>query len=368
MNSPMLSSRCRTFQQACFYVLIFIILFNPLKSVVAYECPESDVSQYVKFYLYSSSIPDRIELFPNITDLMDPAGPALNASTQTKLITHGFQESPGYCNSTSFIIEAFKQFTDFNVILVDWSALSGRQTTDYPLVVACVRSTIAKHVGTFVNSLVEGGVAAQDVHLIGHSLGAQLIGIATEYIEFNVSRVTALDPAGPFFDHIASPAEKLDRDDAIVVDVLHTNSLLLGSEGPDGTVDFYMNGGTAQPKCGNQTQSDEPGKVALSSWHTLTSIIGSLLQNALSIALTTSGCDHHRSYQIFARSIDPQHQFLSYRCESVEDARSHSCHGDVGYAGYYLRDTEPGIYYTNTIGYSFKNLDQKISIILGESG
>ncbi|KAL1451058.1 hypothetical protein WDU94_003352, partial [Cyamophila willieti] len=52
---------------------------------------------------YSSKIQDRFELLPNNLINLNQSG--LNPGTKTKLITHGFNESPGYCNSTSTIIK-----------------------------------------------------------------------------------------------------------------------------------------------------------------------------------------------------------------------------------------------------------------------
>ncbi|KAI5695177.1 hypothetical protein M8J75_012253 [Diaphorina citri] len=248
-----------------FYSIAVVSVIRCVGGVGGYECQKADVSKTVRFYLYASYIPDREELIPNNVTNLDRSG--FNRRTLTKFITHGFQENPGFSNSTRFIIDAFKEHTSFNIILIDWSALSGRSATDYPLVVSCVRSTIAPHVAAFVNYLVRRGVDSGDVHLIGHSLGGQLMGVASQYMDFKVPRITALDPAGPFFDHVATKSEKLDKDDALVVDVIHTNSLLLGTEGPDGTIDFYVNGGTAQPKCSNQSLPVPGDNVVLNTWN-----------------------------------------------------------------------------------------------------
>lgn len=43
--------------------------------------------------------------------------------------------------------------------------------------------------------------------------------------------------------------KKLDKDDAVFVDVLHTNALEKGKLEACGDVDFYANGGIMQPGC-----------------------------------------------------------------------------------------------------------------------
>ena len=68
--------------------------------------------------------------------------------------------------------------------------------------------------------------------MIGHSLGAHLIGYCGQYLQdvFNhtLGRVTALDPAGPFFQD-DDPLHRLDTGDAQFIDVIHTdNTPVLG--------------------------------------------------------------------------------------------------------------------------------------------
>lgn len=66
------------------------------------------------------------------------------------------------------------------------------------------------------------GLDLSQVHLIGHSLGAQVAGYAGRKLEGKVGRITGLDPAGPMFEHLP-PSVRLDPTDAQFVDVIHTN-------------------------------------------------------------------------------------------------------------------------------------------------
>ncbi|KAI1283827.1 Pancreatic lipase-related protein 2 [Halotydeus destructor] len=95
------------------------------------------------------------------------------------------------------------------------------------------------------------------VHLIGFSLGAQVVGMAGRkavmaYSLAKVGRITGLDPAGPRFEDFTG---HLNRDDAHFVDIIHTNAgnswftLKMGMSKSVGHVDFYPNGGSKQPGC-----------------------------------------------------------------------------------------------------------------------
>lgn len=61
---------------------------------------------------------------------------------------------------------------------------------------------------------------------------------------------TGLDPALPFFATL-KPDWKLDSTDAEFVDIIHTNSGIYGKVEATGHTDFYVNGGTFQPRCAN---------------------------------------------------------------------------------------------------------------------
>lgn len=73
------------------------------------------------------------------------------------------------------------------------------------------------------------------LHLIGHSLGAHICGMAAKELKerrnrWMVQRITGLDPAQPCFRN-ADPSVHLHKNDAPFVDVIHTNGRLLLSLG-----------------------------------------------------------------------------------------------------------------------------------------
>lgn len=88
--------------------------------------------------------------------------------------------------------------------------------------------------------------------LIGHSLGGQIAGFVGKRI-FNetgekLKRIIALDPAGPLFD--TRPSDKrLNKTDADIVEVIHSDGGTFGFLKACGTIDFFPNGGSSQPGC-----------------------------------------------------------------------------------------------------------------------
>lgn len=92
------------------------------------------------------------------------------------------------------------------------------------------------------------------IDVVGHSLGSHLagfVGKATkELTSKKIGRITALDPAGPSFEHPQMPIDmRLNREDADFVDVIHTDIQYYGFTAPLGHVDFYPNFGKEQPGC-----------------------------------------------------------------------------------------------------------------------
>ena len=90
-------------------------------------------------------------------------------------------------------------------------------------------------VETYFKALYEAGAGTTGrVHLIGHSLGAHVVGFLGKAVQElglpKLARITGLDPAQPAFD-LAGPAGRLDKGDAEFVDVVHTNSGMLWEVG-----------------------------------------------------------------------------------------------------------------------------------------
>lgn len=68
-----------------------------------------------------------------------------------------------------------------------------------------------------------------------------------------INTIIGLDPAGPLFT-VGNPGGRLDAADAVYVEAIHTNGpsfSIVGSGigAPIAHVDFFPNGGQAQPGC-----------------------------------------------------------------------------------------------------------------------
>lgn len=169
----------------------------------------------------------------------------------TKIAIHGFQDS----RLLRYWLEMQNILLDMNVnvIMVDWSKAAGN--LDYDQARADTR-VVGVQVARLVERLTnETGVTLDSVHLIGHSLGAHTAGYAGEALAGKVGRITGLDPAGPEFGGSLTGTEcKLDRTDAMFVDVIHTDGEIIIAGGFGlmdelGHQDFYPNGGYSQPGC-----------------------------------------------------------------------------------------------------------------------
>lgn len=98
-----------------------------------------------------------------------------------------------------------------------------------------------------------------------------------------------MDPAGPLW---GSRSERVIPTDGRYVEIIHTNTGLLGYTDPCGDADFYPNGGTGMPGC------------------------------------LLNSCDHSRSYEYMAASVKYNH-FPSNECATLREATRNRCTGDL---------------------------------------
>lgn len=120
----------------------------------------------------------------------------------------------------------------YNVIVVDWH--KGGQLVNY-LQAAGNTRVVGKMIAYFILQLQKAtGVKTDSFHLIGHSLGSHIMGFAGEGTQTlkigKVNRISGLDPAGPAFIN-SDRMTKLDKTDANLVNIYHTNAWLITPEG-----------------------------------------------------------------------------------------------------------------------------------------
>ena len=127
-----------------------------------------------------------------------------------------------------------------------------------------------------------------DSYCIGHSLGAQLCGFFGKILKemttlkggnYALKRIIGLDPAGPIFDDpLQNSMLRLGKDDADIVEIIHTNAETKGYTGPLGDLDFYINSGKRQPWC--------PPPL-----------------NHMDRLMNTSSCSHYYAVELFMQFI-----------------------------------------------------------------
>ncbi|XP_061166961.1 pancreatic triacylglycerol lipase-like [Saccostrea echinata] len=214
-------------------------------------------------------------------------------------LIHGFNDN----GENAWILkmkENILQKEDINVVIVDWG--KGAKHLNYMIAASNTR-TVGAYLGRLISTMVPD---LSMVHIIGHSLGAQIAGFAGAWTRGKIGHITGLDPAGPLFDKY-HPKARLDANDASFVDVIHTDTggafnLGLGMNNHCGDIDFFPNGGEVQPGC-NQS--------ALR-------IADTLIKFRVEDAQRLFPCSHERSIQLYIESILSECKFLL--CSCTKDA------------------------------------------------
>ncbi|XP_077295951.1 pancreatic lipase-related protein 2-like [Arctopsyche grandis] len=239
---------------------------------------ESDVV----FRLYTRKNPTNANVitYGNVNSLTSSN---FDKSKPVKIISHGWNNNGG-SEVNTLITERFLAALDVNVICVDWGKGASALYNTAVGYVPGVGTFIAK----LVDWLVNQGANVNNFHLMGHSLGGHITGIAARSVtKGKIPYITAFDPAFPLW---GSGSQRIRPSDANYVEIIHSNGGNLGLEEPVGHNDFYPNGGKSQPGCG-----------------------------ALDV-----GCSHGRSYQFFAYSLNNQ-GFMANQCRSVTEINNNSC-------------------------------------------
>ncbi|XP_028655066.2 lipase member H-like [Erpetoichthys calabaricus] len=216
-----------------------------------------------------------------------------DAAKKMTFVIHGYRPTGSPPVWIERIVHLLVGIEDMNVIVVDWNR--GAATINYPKAAENTRK-VADILETTISQLVELGTSLSSIHLIGVSLGAHVAGFIGSRFNGTIGRITGLDPAGPLFTG-RSPEERLDPNDAMFVDVLHTDIDALGYREPLGHIDFYANGGTDQPGCPRTILGGKEYLV----------------------------CDHQRSVFLFLCSLNKTCDITAYPCSSYIDFLDGKC-------------------------------------------
>ncbi|XP_017775928.1 PREDICTED: lipoprotein lipase-like [Nicrophorus vespilloides] len=290
------------------------------KGVCGYCCPikENDV----RFYFV-----DRTHVNGTLVTLQSK-GRALGIDPRlpTIIYVHGFLELGISGIAIRTVREGiFNSNIDMNFLVVDWSNLSMG-----PWYVEAAQNVryVSEKVATFIwTHLKRKSFRLDTLHVIGFSLGAQVVGLAGKILKSNglmLPRITALDPAFPLF-HIKQPENRVARGDAEFVDVVHTNPGRFGIGEPIGDADFYPNDDRFyQPGC----NFDDV-------------INGNRLDDLAS-------CSHERAWGYYSESIANPQAFPATTCRGFR-ADAKPCHFQVdAYMGYHLTKNVTGQYFLST--------------------
>ncbi|XP_068143334.1 phospholipase A1 [Drosophila tropicalis] len=235
------------------------------------------------------------------------------------ILATGWTNTVNDSAAVSMISKAFMCRRDVNFVIVDaayyvdtlykWSALN----TDL----------IGEYIAVGLTHLIKL-TPLKNIHLIGHSLGAHIMGNAGRTFKRLtggrlVPRITGLDPAKPCFRRDKQALPGLQRGDAQLVDIIHTNIGILAKRGPLGDVDFYPGGAhPIQPGC------------------------------------LTIGCSHTRAVEYLAESAYPgqESHFLGIKCKSWDELRRRDCTaGSTSFMGYVIDTAARGIFYVDVNGW-----------------
>lgn len=195
-----------------------------------------------------------------------------------------------------------KSLNSLNAIdtLYTWSAFNTKE--------------LGRQLGLGLEKLVKK-IPVENIHLIGHSLGAHIVGHAGHYFR-NITgqaipRITGLDPANPCFNE-GEILSGLQRGDASFIDVIHTNPGVLGKYNPLGDVDFYPEG----------LYAIKPGCILF-------------------------GCSHSRAIGYYIESVYPgnERNFLAVRCNSLFKGNKGFCTGGTYPMGFAAPFDLKGNYY-----------------------
>ena len=110
-----------------------------------------------------------------------------------------------------FFAPSYLAVGEHNVFSINWGQL---EDLNY-IRAAATTQPVGKHSALLVLLLAfEAGARMEDIHLVGHSLGAHVVGFLGKKVQDlglgKVARVTGLDPAKPLFE-LANATGRIDK-------------------------------------------------------------------------------------------------------------------------------------------------------------
>ncbi|XP_063361476.1 pancreatic triacylglycerol lipase-like [Cydia amplana] len=248
---------------------------------------------------------DNFEVVPLTKPQLLVNSTCINHAHPTIVFTFGYRGKVGG-PATTAVLSAYLATKKRNVILLDWEKEADVGILGLPMtyVFSAVPNAkiVGDHLGEALTMLARAGMNTTRLHLLGHSLGAHVMGYAGRRARENrqvVARITGLDPARALFEGSLGVRAGLGRKCARFVDIIHSDPGGYGTTTSAGTVDFWPNyagsGGT-QPGCPN-------GDFDMFSPEDL--------------------CSHDRSWRLFVESIQSPTAFPSAFAPDYDTWASH---------------------------------------------
>ncbi|XP_062705954.1 phospholipase A1 [Aedes albopictus] len=203
-----------------------------------YDCPHEDI----RFFLYTPTCRRGRIVDMNRPKTFFRAG--FRPHRETAIIIHGFNGTQT-SRHIMFLKDAYLS-RKYNVFAVDWERIS-----QYPCYLSSLSNTklVSQCTAQLYSFITFTGSLSKQITCVGHSLGAHICGMMSHHLTKRQYKIIGLDPARPLIEKHASNRFRLTKDDAKVVQIIHTNAGFLGQSSFTGTIDFCINGGQTQPYC-----------------------------------------------------------------------------------------------------------------------
>nr|XP_029721905.1 pancreatic lipase-related protein 2-like isoform X1 [Aedes albopictus] len=218
-------------------LFLFCLIFENSHSRAIVSNVENELAK-VKLFYYASATDDVDISAPN-----NQLSSHFNPRKPLKVIIHGWNANR-HQQALTPVQNAYQMLNKYNILAADWENISSKP---YSTARELTRA-LGYRIGSILSAFMTGqNITAEQVHVVGHSLGAHIAGNVGKYFRGKLSRITALDPAGPLFLPLSTDA--IDQSDAHFVDAIHTDTVL-GEAVRRAHLDFYPNrGSTSQPGC-----------------------------------------------------------------------------------------------------------------------
>lgn len=210
---------------------------------------------------------------------------------------------------------------------------------------------------------LDQGYNVDNLHLVGHSLGGQCIGLVSRHLKILsddrliIPRLFALDPAAPGFEENnvltlfygwvtfrKTDFPMVSSSDAKYVQIIHTSSGSYGIVTSRGHIDFFPNAGVNQAGC----DLELPG--------------------------TRDVCSHRRAWHYYQESVKNPKAFIAIKCNSSDAFTNSTCENEKAFMGFSTDTEVRGNFYLVTHPNSFKSslgydgLKNKKMIIITDDG